>query len=778
MMRRIPGLVCVLAIVVGPAFAPAQEKGGKRKGGAAKKAEAPGKRKAEGKGGKKRPARQTGGRRPGPAAAAGFSDDAVAGAIDRGVKFLFSKQQASGTWGPHGNNYPVGPTAIAVYAILESGVSPQEPRIAKALLWLAKNNTDRTYGLGLRCNCWLVANRQTSDRYRPLLVRDASLLYRSTHRGAHNYPATGRPDTSRYDNSNTQFAVLGIWAADMNHVEVPMAYWRAAMEHWTGDQNSDGGWPYHKGKKGKGQQAGSRGTMTAGGLATLFICFDKLHAADFVRCNRTFDFKPISRGLDWLDRNYQRDLASGRQLYYYLYGVERVGLASGYKYFGKTDWYKQGASILLRKQSANGSWGSIPNTAFAVLFLVRGRNAIVFNKLEFDGDWNNRPRDLAGLTRWMSITFERTVNWQIINLKVPVSEWHDAPILYISGSSVPKFTDEHLRKLRTFVDQGGAIFSVTECGGAAFRRSIREVYARLFPNYKLAPVSAGHDIYTRNVHFDLPGGRPKMEILSNGVRPLVIHTDVDLSLPWQLSRSVTQRWAYEAAVNAVRYITDNITTLRPRGTTHWPPAVSSPKRQITLVRLKHEANCDPEPLAYERFSRLVARDANVTLKVVGPVAVGKLAEADAKIAAMTGTQKLELSASQIQALKAFVSGGGTLVVDAAGGSAAFADSAREILERAFAPRRLRPLASSAKVFQLAGHQITKVKYRRRTRMRLAATHAPVLRGILLNGNRVGVYFSKEDLTAGLVGYSCYTIDGYAPDSAYEILRNIVLSAAK
>ena len=102
-----------------------------------------------------------------------------------------------------------------------------------------------------------------------------------------------------------------------------------------------------------------------------------------------------------------------------------------------------------------------------------------------------------------------------------------------------------------------------------------------------------------------------------------------------------------------------------------------------------------------------------------------------------------------------------------------------LVEKAFAPQRLRSLASSAKVFRLPGHPIDKVKYRRRTRVRLGGTSAPALKAILVDGGkRAGVYFSKEDLTAGLVGYSCYTIDGYAPDSAYHIMRNIVLSAAK
>ena len=53
----------------------------------------------------------------------------------------------------------------------------------------------------------------------------------------------------------------------------------------------------------------------------------------------------------------------------------------------------------------------------------------VGNKKE--ANWNQRPRDLANLSRYIGKQTERELNWQIVNLKAPVEELHDAPILYI-----------------------------------------------------------------------------------------------------------------------------------------------------------------------------------------------------------------------------------------------------------------------------------------------------------------------------------------------------------
>ena len=40
-----------------------------------------------------------------------------------------------------------------------------------------------------------------------------------------------------------------------------------------------------------------------------------------------------------------------------------------------------------------------------------------------------------------------------------------------------------------------------------------------------------------------------------------------------------------------------------------------------------------------------------------------------------------------------------------------------------------------------------------------------------------VIFSRDDLTAGLAGVQVYGIRGYQPESAFELMRNILLHAA-
>ncbi len=700
---------------------------------------------------------------------AGFTDQDVERAIAAGIEHLWATQKADGSWGLYKKGYPVGCSALPVYALLASGVSAQDPRMEKALEFLGTHGTDRTYALGLRANVWEMANRQTRGKYRKLLKKDVALLITSTKDGSYNYGCKGNRESSG-DHSNSQYGLLGVWAGAAGGLEIPSAYWEMVIKYWMSVQNADGGWQYRdRGNK-------TTRTMTAAGIASLYVCFDNLFVDKFVKCDADLEFKPITRGLDWMEENFEKTLKDGGRLYYYLYGVERVGLACGYKYFGKADWYKLGTQRLLSQRKDGEGWGSIKNTSFALLFLARGRHPVLVNKLEYDADWNNRPRDAANLTRWISRSFERPVNWQIINLDVPVSEWHDAPILYLSGTEDPDFSDDQLDKLRRYVGQGGTLLTVTECGGSGFRKGIRDVYRKLFPDYELRRCGPRHDIYS--VYFKTHG-RPVLWEVSNGVRPLAFHCDQDLPRDWQTNRYATGARSFEAAANMYLYVTDK-GALRARGTSPWPVNVpDGASSRVTVARIAWSGNDDPEPLAYERFARMMALHADTQVNLIGPVPAGEIPDG-AQLAVLTGTGKLTLNDDQKAALKAFVEGGGTLLVDPAGGDEAFADSARDLLNKQFG--RLRPLAPSAEVYHLPGHQIDKVSYRRKTRVMLGGSRRPTLVAAEVDG-RTAVFFSRVDLTAGLVGYPATTVQGYEPGSVLEpgspfkIVRNITLYAA-
>jgi hypothetical protein len=707
-------------------------------------------------------------------------DEAVAGAIQKGVEHLWSLRGADGSWPAYvagDKTFTMGPTALAAYALLEAGVDPQEERMAKTIDWLAKHDEPMVYSLALRCQVWLIVNRKLRGKYTKEFEADVKRLMLSTANGAYAYEAAGDGKNNNGNLSTSQFAVLGVWAGARANMEfIGPKYWAMIRKFWLDQQLADGGWtytqPYYK---------ESWPSMTAAGVATLFVCADYLQSDAYLKCQTVAgpEQKALERGLAWLEKNFEESIKPDTKLAvpwsgfveYYLYVVERVGLASGYKYFGQADWYKLGARTLLRRQAPAGGWGALSETSFAILFLNRGRNPVLFNRLEYKGDWNNRPRALANLTEYISKSFEGTVNWQIVNLKAPVHEWHDAPILLLSGSKLPAFTDEELAKLRTYILQGGTILSIAECDGMSFAGGMRKAYAKLFPEYELKQAPKDHPLYT--LQFKL-AGRPTLYILTNGVRPLAIHVEQDMVLPWQGRMEKTEAWAFQAAANVYLYATDK-GSLRARGANVWPeePA-AAPARKIKVARLKYAGNWDPEPLAYERLGRLLAAEEHIGLDVTA-TPIKDLPVGGAAVASLTGTAALQMSDEEREALKQFVTGGGLLVVDAAGGSKAFADSADAVLGEVFGEGALKRLSADAALY--AAKPIKEFKYRRQTRERASNPKEPMLKAVTVEG-RLGAILSREDLTCGLVGYASYACDGYAPQTAYEIMRNVLLMAAK
>ncbi len=730
-----------------------------------------------------------------------ITDETVQQAIEKGVKYLWSTQLADGSWAtvnaanvfvdgkPLPMEYKVGPTAICVYALLESGVSPAEPKLAKALEYLAKEQSEMTYGLAFRSLAFSAAINKDPKltKYQKLLRHDAKTLILGMQKeGGYSYYCRPENLTSTPqrrgsavpqnvsfmpDHSNSQYGLLGVWAAALRNEEIPKQYWDITLKFWLGRQNGDGGWGYSSLSR-----KDSEISMALAGLASIYVCIDNLHNDTSLTCKGNQDIPAVQKAMNYVSVHFN-EIPNRPWFYYAMYGAERVAFATGYKYFGQHDWYKEGRREILARQEPAGSWtvgagahggGMNTSTSYALLFLLRGSRPVVFNRLEYDGDWNNRPRSLANLTHWFSTEFVNDLHWQIVSFKTKVEQWHDAPLLVITGATDPKFTPEQIEQLRTFVNQGGTIFSLAECGSVGFKKGIRNVYEKLFPGNQLKLLPRDHAIYKTQYPLF---GQPQLMEISNGVRPLAIHTDIDLVRSWQAGQYRMNPTYFKAAANIVAYTNHKAALagqLHSRGMSLWPePPTVQPRTTVQIARLKHNANCDPEPLAYERFTRLVGQEQAIKVEIVGPIDISELASTKAKLATVTGTGKLQLDDAQKAKLKSWIESGGTLLADAAGGDEEFAKSAETIMLEVCGQPALKVVASTAELYNIKGFEIHQVGYRNEP------SAPPRLRTILVK-DRMAVFFSRDDITEGLLGVMCQTIKGYSPPSAQELLRNIVI----
>ncbi len=720
-------------------------------------------------------------------------------ALVKAKKYLYA-QQKDGNWertpqrDESDRNFEVsggqwgGQTALAVFALLVAGEDPQDPRLAKAIEFMLNADIVGTYAIGVRCQALLLLPQ--NEQVKALMRRDMQHLLgmmrtQGDARGFYDYTAAGKS----YSLSRSQYAVLGMWAAAQSGLEIPTNYWTEVERAWIAAQEGNGGWRYQPDKQTYPVTAG----ITGVGIATLFIVQDQLYATRGIDCKKSTDIPAIEKGIDWLTKNFDRVAPQEKMEREYpqanLYAMERVGVASGLKYFGKHDWYKHGADYLVRRQKKDGSWGgghSVHSDAcFGIIFLSRGRAPVIINKLDWAaddkaaaGNWNRRPREIANLTRWIGRASERDFNWQIMTLDAPLADWHDAPILYLSGSEPLKIDKANQEKMRQYVEEGGMILVHADCGRPAFVSSARKLAHDLFPTYELRELPADHAIYTSRFPRSKWKNKPSVLGVSNGVRELmVLIPQADPGKAWQVGAFRGREDIFQLGADLVFYTLDT-SDLRFKGDTHI--VVDDPNATTTaslkLARLSYKGNWDPEPGGWRRLRNLLRRDDKLDL-IIEPVALGSGSLDGVKIAHLTGTTKLVLDDAAKAQLKKFVTAGGTLIVDAAGGSEAFASSMESSLTSlGVGNGKLAVLPPDHSLY--GGKDSLKIAFRRDAQKSMTGqSNAPRLKAIRL-GDRPAILFSREDLSAGLVGQPVGGVVGYTPATATELMRRMIRRAAQ
>ncbi len=712
-------------------------------------------------------------------------------AIEKAKAYLYSEINKSGNWEltqtPRTNDNDAkvdggqwaGLTSIVTYSLLAADEPPTEPRLAQAIKFLESAETGGVYALGIRCQVWHLLGGSRPDVQSPL-KRDASLLYQGVNptTGLYDYGVSSKGERS--DHSVSQYGVLGLWACEQENIEIPGKYWETLDAGWRRDQHADGSWSYDR----KGKDSKGTATMTAAGVATLFITQDELGKLKPLSGCAPWSADPhIEKGLKWMGDHFD-EVFQGNRANYCLYGVERIGVASGHKYFGTTDWYKTGADWLIKEQDPKtGGFGGVPDTCFALLFMVHGRAPVCFQKLQYDGDWNQRPRDLANVTAWIGKETElhRFLNWQIVDLSAPVDDLHEAPIMYISGDKPLAFTEPEEQKLKQFVQDGGLLVFNTDCGKAdnAFALSAEKLSMKLFPESReFEQIKPDHPLFADS-NYRAWKTKPVIRGLNNGVRELVlIIPTADPSRAWQAQAFQSQKESFQLGQALLFYCIDP-TNLGDKGRSYIvraDPAIKA-TRTLKVARLMHNGNPDPEPAGWRRMAGVIHNRHQMDLEITSVTpAAGALK--DYKIAALTGTDAFNISAEGWKEIKRFVDEGGTLIVDAAGGAKEFDDAAQKALAGVFAEGATglgTPLPPDHLLYKQIDQPLSVLQYRPYARKFHASLRNPLICGIPV-GDRIGVFYSAMDLSAGLVGEERNGIDGYSPSTATSLVEHMILYA--
>lgn len=764
-------------------------------------------------------------------------------AIDKGKRFLLEREAGKGNWEgvvlENLANQVGGQTALATLALLNCGVPAEDKAIQRALEFLRKLPPEKTYVVALTTMVYAEA-RQTKDLER--IQKNVDWLLANTIREGGKLKGWSYPMNPIPDASNTQYALLGLYAAKQAGIKIDDKHWAEIRDLYLSIQKQDKDnvpkneayWTYDY-TRNFGGLSGPSFTMTTAGVCGLLIAGMGLNASEqkldelsgvAANCGVYSTNGPVAKGMNWIANRFNFDNVPGlKSVFYNIYGLERLGRISGQRFIGKYDWYREGCDHLTRIQNAEGSWtgtgraaDGFPNiaTSFALLFLSKGRTPILLTKLAFEtglGEprdivgWNRKQSDARHLTEFASRELFNglPLAWQVYDarkidltgekLKAEVESLLSCPIVYMNGHTRPNLTGTQKDLLKKYVDEGGFLFAEACCGSEEFAIEFRKLMKELFPENQMVPMGPEHPVW-RSFFNVSPADITGVECLERGCKTVVVLSTKPLAGYWEENRFMVSKGvpatnrgqrAYQFAGNVIAYAT-GMQPPEQRGT---KVAIADPKNDLTPPRgalkpaqLRLRGDNPPAPAAMRNLMAHIKTTTGVDTILDKQMILPNDPELDKyKFIYLHGRRAIDITDAELKNLADCLDTGGLLFADSACGKPEFDKSFRDMVKKLYPERKLEPIPVTDDLFsaKMGGVEIKTVQRREK------ADGAGADGGFkdlppALEGIKIDgrwvVIYSKFDIGCALERHKSTDCLGHSTESALKLGAAAVLYSLK
>ncbi|MBI1917948.1 MAG: DUF4159 domain-containing protein [Planctomycetes bacterium] len=741
----------------------------------------------------------------------------VKAAIDNGVRYLRELENDRGdfesTAVPLNKARPGGVTALAVVALLNAGVPPDDPVIQRCLKYLRGLEPSQSYTVGLSTMAFCLAG-QKQDRQ--LIRRNLNWIARTHVKGGWGYDSSYRSP----DHSINQYVLLGVHEARLAGFEVDREMLREMYDLYNSTR--EGQWGY------RGQTPSL--TMTTAGLCNLLITGEDIAEKRKLddkgvdpRCGKYDDAATVGRALTWIGNKYPDDISkAGRSFihpFYCLYGIERAGRLTGRRFFGEHDWYRVGCEYLVSIQQENGSWSGhnqgfdhwpSVSTSLSLLFLSKGRTPVLISKLAWGDirapgrieEWNRKRSDVrhvVGFAR-RELFEQKPLGWQVFDPREVqgrdaeklAEELLQTPIVYINGHTLTDILnnkDEGM--LRAYLNNGGFLFAEACCNEKEFDRKFRQVIKKVTGS-DLGLLPKNHPVWNASGKFRSEWRDfPELEGIQQGCKTVVIYSPKALAGYWENNDTTSEKGkkAFHLAANIIAYAT-GMELPKPRLTeveiVRKSTGERPPKHFLQVVQLVTSQGA--QPLAPKAIPNLMAEVGKLRLQVHQAQRKLTLTDEDVlqwKFFYMHDRNEFRVrSAEDLENLKFTLENRGTLFADAACGSKAFDKSFRQLVKTMWPDKEMESIKvkenqgkNGLYSREVNGELLREVKYRREekdgTPSKDFRSGPPPLEGIKINGRWVVIY-SKYDIGCALEKHQSTDCLGHDYESAVKLGKAVIL----
>jgi hypothetical protein len=732
--------------------------------------------------------------------------------LNRGVEYLRRTQNDRGGWEEFGGQ-SCGLTALCTLALLNCGLTRDDPTIVKAMQYLRSREANETYSVSLQT---LVYCQLGAFGDLPRIRRNVEwLVGQQLDDGAWNY-GQGRGGG---DPSNAQFAILALGAAEDIGVEVDLKVFQKSLDYWLPRQDKSGSWNYMSGRR-------PSGSMTCAGISSVLITRSKLtpgsasiRGDQIVCCGDDPDNDPVEMGLNWLGENFSTIVNPGGEsqtVFYYLYALERVGRLSGQRFIGQYDWYREGASRLIDNQDEFlGFWRSEspfePSsvaTSFALLFLAKGKRQVVVGQLQYSDDskWRQHPQAIAPLVRQIERDWARDLTWQTVTLKqATVVDLLQAPVIVITGNGPLGISPEESKVLGDYVLQGGTILFDADAGmgcgpDTSFRQDADRLCRDWFDGVGLERLPPEHPVWSaqRNVDVKWIAEDQWIEGIDACCRTSVFYSPSSLTCRWMLGDTLNRKTdevpqvaktniqnAISIGENIIAYATGRELQekLQSRRVIEGDVPSVIDRGTIRIASLAIDAGADGAARAVPNATRLIVDSLPIPVTTT-QMLVGFDAEAlkDVMFLWIHGRESFELTPQQREVVETYIKNDGVILGSSICGSEAFAESFRKEMSKLDGIEKLEALPTDHPVMRVpGGFDLSQVLLRSpgksdqgRGGGAMLTTRGYPLIEAARKENLISVFFSPLDLSCALESPNSVQCPGYPTEDAAKIVANWVL----
>jgi hypothetical protein len=145
-------------------------------------------------------------------------------------------------------------------------------------------------------------------------------------------------------------------------------------------------------------------------------------------------------------------------------------------------------------------------TSMAEAQSMRATSAFKIARLKYagGGDWYNDPSAEENLLKFVRQNTGLDVDPRYEFVDINSESFFSYPFIFITGHGNISFSENEVRRLRTYLENGGFLYADDDYGmDKAFRREMKKV----FPGQEMAELPFSHALY--HMKFDFPGGPPK-----------------------------------------------------------------------------------------------------------------------------------------------------------------------------------------------------------------------------------------------------------------------------